>query len=441
LKPPERELGLWSVAALVVGHTIGVGIFLTPAELIGGLRSPAVTLGLWIFCGVLVLAGALTFGELASRYPEAGGPYVYLREGWGERAAFLYGWQSLLIMDPGVTAVLATGSSQYLGVIWPAAAVARHWAAVGIIWALALINMAGLKLSARVFGAMTVIKLVTLAAIVVVAFTWGRGSWENFQPVVGDRPGSPPSAEALAIALVSVFFSFAGFWEASRMAGDVREPGRALPWALALGVVCLILVYTVTTSAFIYLVPAQEVSSAPEFARRAGEAMLGSAGPTVLAASVLLSVVASAMALLIMAPRVYLAMSRDGLFPVVLASVNPVTNAPVRAITLLSVLASVFVLVGTFEQIMSFLICTTLGFIALAAAALVVIRRRVPPVFGDSLAFSAPGYPYTTVSFVLLVVAVVVLVAINRPLQAMIGLVIVFLGLPAYQMLRKGGTR
>src|SRR6476661_7705178 len=114
-------LGLWSSTALVVGSTIGVGIFLTPAELIGAVASPALTFSLWIACGMLALAGALTFGELAARYPQGGGPYIYLREGWGPRVAFLYGWQSLLIMDPGVTAALTTGMSQYLVVLWPAA--------------------------------------------------------------------------------------------------------------------------------------------------------------------------------------------------------------------------------------------------------------------------------------------------------------------------------
>ena len=116
-----RELGLRSATALVVGHAIGVGIFLTPADLIGALASPILTLGLWVVGGAMVLAGALTFGELASRFPLAGGPYIYLREAWGERVAFLYGWQSLLVMDPGVTAALTTGASQYLVVLWPAA--------------------------------------------------------------------------------------------------------------------------------------------------------------------------------------------------------------------------------------------------------------------------------------------------------------------------------
>jgi APA family basic amino acid/polyamine antiporter len=110
--PSRRPLGFWSTAALVVGHTIGVGVFLTPVELIGALASPALTLGLWVACGVLVLCGALTFGELVSRYPQSGGLYVYLREGFGGRAAFLYGWLCVLVVDPGVLAALAVGLSQ-----------------------------------------------------------------------------------------------------------------------------------------------------------------------------------------------------------------------------------------------------------------------------------------------------------------------------------------
>jgi len=137
----SRQLGRWSVTALVVGHTIGVGIFLTPAEPIGALASPALTFGLWLACGAVVLAGAFTFGELASRYPQAGGPYVYLRQAWGRRVAFLYGWQCLLIMDPGITAALALGLSQYLVVLWPSAAGRERWLALGTVWVLALVNM------------------------------------------------------------------------------------------------------------------------------------------------------------------------------------------------------------------------------------------------------------------------------------------------------------
>jgi APA family basic amino acid/polyamine antiporter len=425
---PASGLGLWGATALVIGHTIAVGIFLTPAELIGALASPALTLGLWVGCGALVLAGALTFGELASRYPLAGGPYIYLREAWGERIAFLYGWQSMLVMDPGVTAALATGLSEYVVLLWPATAGAERWVAIVVIWALAAIGAAGLTLSARVLGIMTAVKLLAFAAVVVAAFAAGSGSWSHFEPFASRRAIGAPIAEAFALGLVAVFFSFGGFWEASRIAGDVRRPSRTMPAALAIGVTCVTVVYLATTVAFMYLVPAQQATSAPEFARQAGEAMFGVPGPSVLASIVVLSVAASALALFIMAPRLYVAMNRDGLFPSALASVNPVTQSPARATFLLALLASLFVLVGTFQQIVAFFMSTTLGFIALAAAALVRIRRAGP----EKAAFSAPGYPGTTALFVLLVAGVVVLVAISRPLQAATGFAVVLLGLPAY---------
>ena len=361
----------------------------------------------------------------AARYPLAGGPYVYLREAWGERIAFLYGWQSLLVMDPGVTAALATGLSEYVVLLWPAVAGSERWLAIGVIWTLAIVSMAGLRLSARV-RIITALKLLAFAAVIVVAFAAETGSWSHFEPVVGRQASTVPLGQAIALGLVSVFFSFGGFWEASRMSGEVRDVTRTLPRALAIGVTCVTVVYVATTMAFVYVVPPQQVTSASEFARHAGEAMLGRSGPAVLASIVVLSVAVSILALLIMAPRLYVAMSRDRLFPAALASVNPVTQSPARATALLALLASVFVSVGTFQQIIAFFMCTTLGFIALAAAALVVVRKRAP----GGTSFHAPGYPLTTVSFVLLILSVVTLVGINQPLQATAGFVIVLLGLP-----------
>ena len=208
----KARLGLWPAVALVVGHTIGVGIFLTPAELIGALASPGLTLGLWAVCSALILAGAFTFAELASRYPLAGGLYIYLREGWGERIAFLYGWQSLLVMDPGVTAALATGLIAYVAILWPPLIGSERWLAIAAIWLLALVSMAGLMLSARVLAILTLLKILAFAAVVVVAFAVGNGSWSHFQPFVARQTTMVPLGEALALGSISVFFqALAGF--------------------------------------------------------------------------------------------------------------------------------------------------------------------------------------------------------------------------------------
>lgn len=361
---------------------------------------------------------------------------IYLRAGWGEKVAFLYGWQSLLVMDPGLTAALAVGLSQYLIVLWPAAIAADRWIAVGAIWVLALISMAGLTLSARVLRVLTALKVLALAAVVCVAFTIGDGRWAHFVPFAGARGGATPLPEALALGLVGVFFSFGGFWEASRLAAEMREPKRTLPIALAFGVSFVTIAYMVTTVAFIYLVPAREATSATQFARRAGEAMFGAGGPAALAAIVVLSVVSSMMALLMMAPRLYVAMGRDRLFPSTLASVHARSGAPARATALLAVLASGFVLIGTFEEIVAFFMCTALAFIALAAAALLIVRHRD----ADATVFRAPGYPLTTILFVLLVAGVVTLAAISRPRQAFAGFALVLLGLPAHGMLVSRGA-
>jgi APA family basic amino acid/polyamine antiporter len=425
----QGKLGFWSAAALVVGHTVGIGIFLTPAELIGARVSPALTIGLWMIGGALVVAGAWTFGELASRYPQAGGLYVYLQKAWGRRVAFLYGWQSLLIMDPGIIAALALGLAGYFALLFPAAAGRERWWALGAIWLLAVANMTGLKLSARVVNGLTAAKILAFTAVVICAFAVGSGTWGHFDPFAARRPDAPPIRVALGLALTGIFYSFGGFWEASRVAGEVRDARRALPRALALGVTVVTAIYLAMTVAFLYLVPAEEASSAAAFARQAGEAIWGSAGPSVLAAIVLLSGVPSVMAFVLMAPRVYLAMAEDGLFPRVLARSASATGSPVRATALLAAIASVYVLSGSFGQILAVFLCTAFVFIALAAVGLLVIRPRHTET---SARFRVPGYPVTPVLFVTLVLAAVGMIAAARPWQALLGLGLVLAGWPIY---------
>jgi basic amino acid/polyamine antiporter, APA family len=431
----KRFLGLWPATALVVGHTIGVGIFLTPAELIGALASPALTFGVWVGVGALVLFGALAFGELGSRYPQAGGVYVYLREAWGEEAAFLYGWQCLLVMDPGVTAGLAAGSAGFAAVLWPSAAGSERWIGIAMIWGLALLSMAGLRLSVRVIGGLTAAKLLLFAAVIVLAFTAGAGDWSHFSPFAARRIGAPPLFQALGLGLVGAFFSFGGFWEAARVADEVRDPVRTLPRALKLGVVIVTLVYVATTVAFLYLAPSTAAVDAATFTRAAGEALLGTRGPVLLAAAVVVSAVASAAALIFLAPRMYVAMAGDRAFPAFLATPHPRTGAPVRATAVLACLASLLVWLGSFRQIVAFFLCTSLGFLALAAAGLFVVRRRSPA----SPAYRAPGHPGSTALFVALLAAVVFLVAVTNPRQAAAGALLVALGIPVHRFLARSG--
>ena len=329
-----------------------------------------------------------------------------------------------------MTAGLATGLARYVVAVFPEAAGGERWIALAAVWILAAAPMAGLRPSMRALALLTSWKVLALLAVAVVALTAGKGSVEHFQPFFERRPGSPPLGAALAAGLVGVFFSFGGFWEASRLGGEIRNPERTLPRALALGTAAVTFLYLLTTGAFLYLVPIQPSMTAAEFARRAGEALFAGAGPAALAAIVVLSAAASALALLLMAPRVYVAMSRDGLFPSSVASVNATTGAPTRATAVLAAIASVYVLTGSFDQIVALFLCPMLVFVALAAGGVFVLRRRE----GSEAPFRCPGYPATPVLFIGLLFVVVGLVAAGHPIPALAGFAIAALGLPAHRV-------
>ena len=413
----------------MVGEIIGVGIFLTPAEMAKALGSPFWVLAVWLVVGATALCGALCYGELAARYPEAGGGYVYLREAYGPGLAFLYGWKSLLVMDPGLTAALAAGVAQYVSYLTPLAARGQVAVAVAVILTLALVNALGVRAGARLLSLLTAGKLLLLAAIVIGGFASGRGQWSHFTPFVEPRPGSAPLVAGLAAGVVAAFFSFGGFWDVSKLAGEVRHPARTLPRALTLGVGVVTLVYILTSAVFIYLVPIERASSGAAFAAQAGEALFGPAGGRVFAGVVVVAVLGSLAAFLMAAPRVYYAMARDGLFLRGVAEVDPRSGTPVRAIAIQAGLACLFVSLGTFGEIVAYFVFVTVAFIALTVAGIYRLPRPGPG------AYCIPGYPVTPLGFLLLLVTLLALLAMGRPKQSALGAVVVALGAPIYRYL------
>jgi basic amino acid/polyamine antiporter, APA family len=429
----ERRLGLAAATSAVAGQVIAVGIFLTPASMARTLASPLWLLGAWLLMGGMALAGALSYGELAARYPEAGGGYVYLREIYGRRLAFLYGWKCLLVMDPGITAALATGLAAYVSYLVPLSPVGLRAVAVGAIALAALINIRGSALSGRVLEGLTFLKLGALAAIVLLAFGLGRGDWSHFVPLVERHPGAPPVGAALAGGLISAFFAFGGWWEASKLAGEVTNPSQTMPRALALGVSIVTAAYVATSAAFLYLVPLEKVTSGEAFAAQAGEVLFGPTGGTIFATIVVVSVAGSLFAVVMLLPRVYYAMGRDGVFPAAIGELSPRFGTPARAIATEAVLASALVIAGTFDQIVAYFVFVTVTFIALTVGAVYVLRRRTserPP-------YLTPGYPVTPAIFLTLVALLLVLIAANNPRQALAGAIVVALGLPVYEIVER----
>lgn len=430
----RRELGLGSAAAAVAGEAIAVGIFLTPAGMAKSLGSPFWLLTVWMVMGAITLSGALSLGELAARYPEAGGLYVYLREAFGPGAAFLYGWMSLLVMDPGITAAMAVGLATYLSYIFTCSAVAAKAIAVSSILLLAGVNMIGAGVGAGILRALTWLKFAVLALIVFWAFAFRLGSWSHFVPFVAQRPGSTPLLPALGGALVAAFFSFGGWWDVSKIGGEVKDPTRILPRALVLGVLLVILAYALVSAVFVYLVPLDHVTSDRAFVAQAGEVLFGRTGATLLSGCVVVCVLGSLAALILLSPRVYYAMARDGVFLASVARPHPRFGTPVRAIAIQAAMASLLVLLGSFEQIIAYFIFVAVLFLGLTVLGVFVLRRKSS---GAKPTVAAPGYPYTPIAFLILVATLLVLLMAGKPRQALLGCAVVLAGVPVYAMIRK----
>jgi len=428
--PTPRGLGTGAATALVVGQVIAVGIFLTPGTIIRVVASPAWVVAVWAVTGAMAICGALCYGALAARYPRAGGGYVYLREAYGPRVAFLYGWKCLLVMDPGVTAALAMGLASYVAYLWPLGAAGARLVAISAIASFACVHIAGVRIGARVMTMTSALKVGLIAALVVAALVSSMGNWHHFLPLVERRPGAPPLMGALAGAFVAAFFSFGGWWEVTRLAGEVRDPDTTMPRALWRGLAIVTAIYGAATLAFILVVPIERVAPGEAFVAQVGEALFGGAGGTVVSAVVIVCVLGSLGTMQMVAPWLYVAMADDGLFPKAAGALHPRLGTPVRAIAIQATLASALVALGTFEAIIAYFIFITVVFVGAVVASVFVLRRRTGGLH-------VPGYPWTPIVFLLLVAVLLVLLVVNSPLQALLGLAVVAAALPAYHLLQR----
>jgi APA family basic amino acid/polyamine antiporter len=427
----KRQIGLRTATSLIVGEIIAVGIFLTPAGMAKALGSPAWLLGVWIVMAALSLCGALCFSELAVRFPEAGGGYAYLREIYGPGLAFLYGWMALLVMDPGLTAAIATGAASYVGYGLHLSARGNQIVAIVAIILLALANIRGVRLGAWFVRWLTVLKVGFLGGMVILAFVGQKGDWSNFIPFVAQRAGSKALPEALAVGLIGSFFAFAGWWDVSKLAGEVRDPARTMPRAFVYGLLIVALVYIATSAAFVYLVPMQDVTNGQAFAAQVGEVLFGRTGAQVFSFFVIVAVLGSLAPIIMSAPRVYFAMARDGLFFPAAAAIHPRFNTPARSIALQALLACLLVLSGTFEQIISYFFFVVLVFIWLTVFGLFLLRRRD----STKVEYSTPGYPFTPIVFLVLLFVMLFLLGMGQPKQSFLGVGVVLLGVPVYYLI------
>ena len=417
-----RRFGVWAALAMIIAEVMGVGIFLTPAEMSRTLGSTTLVLGVWAMVGLLSAAGAVCYAELGTRFPEAGGGYVYLREAFGERCAFVYGWMSLLVMDPGLTAALGVGLATYLLVVLGGPPTLVPAVAIGCILLLALVTTLGVEMSSRVLRWTALAKLATIALLIVAVLVRRSGTPAPELAV----PTTFPQFPVLAGALMGAFFAFGGWWDLGKMSEEIVEPRRTLPVALVGGIVIVTLVYAGLSVAFMHAMAGNTYTSNDAFVAALGSTLFGESAGRALAAAVVVAVAGSLAAVLLGAPRVYLAMARSGVFPQTLVRFDSRRQSAPRATLIQVALACVLVMLGSFDQILGYFVPAAVFFLGLSAAAILVLPR--PP--DDPSVFRAPWHPLPIIVFLVLVVIMVALFAIGRPMQTLIGAVVVGLGIP-----------
>lgn len=420
-----RRLGPWSTAAVTVGMMIGSGIFRVPAQAAAETGSPGAMLLAWVIGGIVAMSGALALAEVAARYPEAGGMYVYLREAFGPLTAFLFGWVYLIVIPAGVGAI-ALVFAEYLGrLLSLSAGSVRPVAAVTIVL-LAAAQYRSLRAGALIQNLSTGAKVAAILALAAAAFLLtggGTGAWS--------APAAPhPSIwSGLGLGVVTVLWAYNGWQDVTCLSGEVLDPQRTLPRAIVGGTLCVVAVYLAANAAYLRVLPIAEVAGSPLVAADVAVRLVGPAGAALVSALVCLATFGSLNAVIMAIPRVFWAMADDGLFFRSVAAIHPRYRTPHVAITALAALAVVYLALQSFEHLIEAFILASLPFWALSVASVFVLRRRQPTTPG---AYRTPGYPVVPAFFIVAMAALLLNSLRLHPEATLTALGAIVAGVPLY---------
>ena len=426
-----RRLGLLSSIGLVIGITIGGGIFRTPAGIATRVPEPMFMLGVWVLGGVIVLCGALAFAELSAAMPETGGMYVYLREGWGRPYAFLYGWAQLVLIRAAALGGISSVFGEYFMRVFgldPIAhpAMADYLAAGAIIFAGAT-NIVGVRLGALFAGLSTITKFGALALLVLASFLWGGGVGGSMTHLAST--GAGVDAGVFGLALISVMWAYDGFADLTFASGEVTDPQRNLPRAIIIGTVLIIAIYLLANAAYLYVSPIEQMAKSRLIAADTMGAVFGQAGVSFIAVVVMISTFGSLMGSMLASPRIFFAMADDKMLFKPIAKVHPTWQTPYVAIGLASVLGVAMVMTQTFEQLTDTFVLAMWPFYALSVAAIYTLRKSQPNLHRP---YKVVGYPYVPAVFIAAALYLVVNALISDPLWTSVTFGVVLLGLPVY---------
>jgi basic amino acid/polyamine antiporter, APA family len=422
-----RHLGLWSSVAVLIGSTIGSGIFRVPAAVAERLQYPGPVFLAWTIGGVIALFGALTLAELAGALPRSGGVFAYILESFGPMPAFLFGWSELTVIRASALGAIATIFAEYLGHFIQLSPMQVRWVAALAVILVGLLNYVGVNRAAALMNLSTVAKYAALAALGLLAFTLGQGSWSHFSPVWS---GSL-NVSLIATSLIAIMWTYDGWADLSFIGGEVKDPGRTLPMALIIGTIGILLIYLLLNVAYVYLVPLPEMARSRLIAATAAERipLFGRGAGGVISAVVMLSCFSTLIGSMMTGPRIFFAMADRGLFFQSIARVSPRFQSPSVAIWLATALGVVYVLLNDFQQLADKFILGIWPFYALAVGAVFVLRRTRPDL---PRPYRTWGYPVVPLLFLLASVGMVVNDLVTDPVNTGITFGIILAGVPAY---------
>ena len=436
-----RAIGLGSAILLVVGNTIGSGIFLTTGVMADAVPSTSLLLLAWALGGVLAITGGLTYSEMGAMYPRSGGVYVFLREAYGSLPAFLYGWVALLVVVSGGLAAVAVGFAEYLSYFFPSLGTSRvvlatsspafaisagQLVAAASIVVLGAINYVGVRSGNFTNVVLTAAKVAGLAALPVLAIVAWRVT-PALTPIVPPDLARP--AASFGVAMIAVLWTYEAWYFVTYAAGEIQDPRRNLPRALVAGLLLLTAIYLIVNVAYFFALTLDEMRGVPRVAERAAAAMAGPKGAAFVALTVIVSTFGCNAAGLLAGSRLLFAMAADGVFFPAASRIHPRYRTPHLAIVALTIWSALLALSGTYEQLFTYVMFSSILFNVAAGLAVFRLRRTRPD---HPRPYRTWGYPIVPVVFIGGSLAFVTNTLLERPAESLAGLVLLLLGLPAY---------
>ena len=424
-----RKLSFFDGVTLLVGTVIGSGIFVVPSLIAQRIAEPGLVVGIWVFSGLLVLCGALTVAELGTMLPQSGGLYVYMREAYGQFWAYLYGWTLMLVVFPGSIAALTSTFLLYLQWFVPLTWWAEKALGIGLLLVLAFVNTRGVKKGAGVQNLFTVFKVAGLVLLVGLAVITLRGSSANFLPILPERLSRGKLA-AIGLSMVSTLFAYDGWQSVSFVAGEIRDPQKNIPRSIILGVLFVIAAYLGANLTYIFVLGQPSIAASERVAADAMSAMIGPVGATLITLAIVCSTVGTIAASILVGPRVFFAMARDGVIFPQLGTVHPRFETPANAIWAMAILAGLMTLTGGYEHLITMAGFANWIFFTMIAMSVVVLRRKHPEW---NRPYRVVGYPFTVLVFVIVSTVFVVNTLIESTLSSLMGLGLLLVGIPFYK--------